>query len=104
MPGLYPQQTYPFALQFLSFFGSLFFTIYEDRWMRVETQIICFFAIQAVGLSIIPFLANIGDDLGYWSVFITLVITGWFGGIAQGAVYRENAKLPGDYIGIFLTS
>ena len=82
----------------------MFFTIFEDRWMRVETQIVLFFAIQALGLSFIPFLANIGDDVGFWSCFVTLLITGWFAGLVQGCVYRENAKLPGDYIGIFLTS
>ena len=72
--------------------------------MSVDTQIIGGFSIQAIGMTLIPVLANIGNDAGYWSVFGTMFIQGWFSGVVQGCAYRENAKLPGEYIGIFLTS
>lgn len=104
MPGLYPAQTFPFALQILLFFGSLFFTVFEDRWMRVDSMIMIFSGVQACLLAFVPVLANIGGEAGFWSVFLTLFILGWFCGIIQGCVYTENAKLPGNYIGIFLTS
>jgi len=45
-----------------------------------------------------------GGSAGYWTVFLTLIIDGWFAGVVQGCTYKENAKLPGNYIGIFLTS
>ena len=104
MPGLYPASTYPFALQFLLFFGSLFFTVFKDRWMRVERQIVLCAAISAALFALIPFLANIGGVAGYWLVFCDLVVLGWFLGLFQGLLYSENTKLPGAYIGIFLTS
>ena len=49
-------------------------------------------------------LANIGDAAGYWLVFGTLTVLGWFIGIMQGCFYKENAKLPSKYIGIFFVS
>jgi len=72
--------------------------------MSVDKQIMIFSSIQAVLLALVPILANIGGEVGFWSVFMTLVVLGWFCGVVQGCVYRENAKLPGPYIGIFLTS
>ena len=51
-----------------------------------------------------PVLANIGGSTGYWTMFFDLVVFGWFTGILQGALYFENAKLPGNYIAIFLAS
>ena len=45
MPEYYPASTYPFALQFLLFLGSLFYTVFKDRWMASEVQIIGCFAI-----------------------------------------------------------
>ena len=55
-------------------------------------------------LAVIPFLAQIGGAVGYWCVFLTLIVLGWFCGLLQGCLFKENAKLPGDYIGFFLTS
>ena len=104
MPGFYPASTYPFALQFLVFFGSLFFTVFEDRWMSNQKQIIIGFATQCVLLILVPIFANVGGSTGYWLVFMTLIVLGWFSGIVQSCLYQENAKLPGRYIGIFLTS
>lgn len=104
MPEYYPASMYPFALQFLLFFGSLFYTVFKDRWISTEKQIIGSFAIQAALLSLVPFLANLGGCQGFWAVFCTLVVTGWFAGISQSCLYAENAKLPSRYIGIFLTS
>ena len=40
MPGYYPQSTYPFALQILLFFGSLVFTVFQERWFTCHTMII----------------------------------------------------------------
>ena len=51
-----------------------------------------------------PIFAQIGGTEGYWLVFITLLLDGWFSGVVQTLTYQENAKLPGAYIGIFLTS
>ena len=51
-----------------------------------------------------PIFANVGGSTGYWLVFMTLIVLGWFSGIVQSCLYQENAKLPGRYIGIFLTS
>ena len=53
---------------------------------------------------IVPVLANIGGVAGFWSTFLALVILGWFSGLFQCMIYMENAKLPSNYIGIFLTS
>jgi len=55
--------------------------------MRVDRQIMIFSAIQALLLVATPVLANIGGAVGYWSVFMTLIIGGWFCGIIQGCVY-----------------
>ena len=104
MPGMLPAQTYPFALQFLNFFGSLFYTIFEDRWMLTENIIVSFAGIQAALLVTIPLLAHQGDEIGYWCVFLNLIVLGWFCGVLQGCLFKQNAKLPGAYIGIFLTS
>lgn len=104
MPEYYPASTYPFALQFLLFLGSLFYTVFKDRWMASEVQIIGCFAIQALLLSLIPIFANLGGEFGYWSVFFTLIITGWFAGVVQSCLFAENTKFPSKYIGIFLTS
>ena len=102
MPTFYPASTFPFAIQVLSLFSSLFFTIFRDRWIQIDVQIIANFSIQAVLLTIMPILANIGGPTGYWTMFLDLVVFGWFTGMLQGAVCSENAKLPGNYIAIFL--
>ena len=104
MPGYYPASTYPFALQFLLFFGSMYFTIFGDRYISNDRTVIYGFAIQAILLALIPIFANIGGSEGYWICFIILILDGWFAGVVQGVTYYENAKLPGNYIGIFLTS
>ena len=104
MPGFYPASTYPFALQFLLFFGSLFYTVFKERWLAAHVQIIGGFAVQAVLLSIMPFFANLGGARGYWAVFLTLDLDGWFAGVVQSCLFAQNARLPGKYIGIFLTS
>ena len=104
MPTFYPASTFPFALQVLLFFGSLFFTVFKDRWIRTDIQFFMSFGIQAVLLTMMPILANIGGPTGYWTMFFALVVDGWFAGISQGVVYFENAKLPGKYIAIFLAS
>ena len=104
MPTYYPASTYPFAIQVLSLFSALFFTVFKDRFIHIDIQIIANFGIQAVLLTIMPILANIGGSTGYWLMFIDLVVFGWFTGILAGAVYYENAKLPGKYIAIFMAS
>ena len=87
MPNYYPASTYPFALQFLLFFGSLFYTVFRDRWVSSEYQIIACFVIQAILLTLVPIFANIGGSLGYWAVFFTLMVDGWFAGIVQSCLY-----------------
>ena len=87
MPGHYPASTYPFALQFLVFFGSIFGTIFQDRWMSISMQIIVFFGIQAFLLTLMPIFAHIGGTEGYWLVFITLLLDGWFSGVVQTLTY-----------------
>ena len=72
--------------------------------MSVSKQITIFFGIQAVLLTLVPLFAKMGGTSGYWLVFLTLLVDGWFSGVVQTCCYRENAKLPGSYIGIFLTS
>lgn len=104
MPGHYPASTYPFALQCFVFFGAVFSTIFKDRWMSLDKQMTIFFGIQALLLALVPVFALIGGTKGYWLVFLTLMIDGWFSGLCQTFCYEENAKLPGNYIGIFLTS
>ena len=81
MPGHYPANTYPFALNFLLFAGSVFFTVFKDRWIRTDRQIMIGFALQAILLTLVPIFANIGGTAGYWLVFITLVLDGGFSGI-----------------------
>ena len=46
--------------------------------MRVDRQIMIFNGIQALLLALIPVLANIGGDTGYWFTFLALVVLGWF--------------------------
>ena len=72
--------------------------------MNTENIIVTFAGLQALLLATIPILAHLGGDVGYWCVFLNLIVLGWFCGVLQGCLFKQNAKLPCEYIGIFLTS
>ena len=81
MPNYYPASTFPFAIQVLSMVSSIFFTVFGDRWIPIDVQIITNFGVQAVLMTVMPILANIGGTTGYWTMFFDLVVLGWFTGM-----------------------
>ena len=72
--------------------------------MSDSLQIMVGFLGQAVTMMIIPFAANKGGTTAFRICFSVLLLYGIFTGVAQGACYSINAKLPHSYIQIFLTA
>ena len=103
MPDHQPFSTFTFAITCPLFLGSLLYTFYGSK-VSFTTTIVTTFAIQALILILIPFLANIGGAAAYWYCFSILSVYGLFFGIGQTCISCYNSKLPSSYIAIFLTS
>ena len=52
----------------------------RERLDVSKVLIVCF-VFEAIALSLIPFLANIGGTKGYWLTFAILLVFGFFNGI-----------------------
>ena len=95
--------TYPFAMNSALFIGGLYFT-FNGQNLAFSTTILITNAFIALTMLALPLAASLGDTLAYWLCFTLLFIYGLFSGILQAACYSYNAKLPQEYIAVFLTS
>lgn len=95
--------TYPFACNSCLLLGTMVYIFYE-KTVSFSTTVISTFILQALVMLLIPFAARVGGTTAYWSCFALLFIFGLFSGICQTALYSYNAKLPGNYIAVFLTA
>ena len=58
--------------------------------------------IQALVLVLIPFLANIGGTIGYWSVFAILFFYGLINGVCVASSFSMAGGLPFKYMGAMM--
>ena len=49
-------------------------------------------------MAILPFLANLKNGAGYWSVFAVLFVFGWISGVVQASVFSMAGGLPFKYM------
>ncbi len=103
MPEHQPISTYPFAMNSALFIGAIWYTFYGSRF-SFSSLIVITFAMQALIMLLIPFVASVGGTSAYWLCFALLFTFGLFSGVCQTACYGYNAKLPSSYISVFLIS
>lgn len=65
----------------------------------LTVRIAWMFVLSAAVLLLFPSLANIGDDLGFWVVFVYLLIFSILQGIVTTSVYQVCSEMPGKYMG-----
>jgi hypothetical protein len=99
MPGYSPATVFPFALTGLGLAANIWVIIVGQKY-SFTLRIVSAFLIQALLLVIIPFLANIGGTVGYWSVFAILFLLGLIGGIGGSSMFSMAGGLPPKYMGV----
>jgi len=80
MPTHKPLSVYPFAVNFLQVFGMLYCVMRNDP-KTYNTRISFSFFMLGIFMIAIPFLADLGDALGFWACFVALLPFGWFAGL-----------------------
>ena len=97
MPTHKPITVYPFAVHFLILFGMIYIICRTDI-TAYNSRISVSFVIIGAFLLIMPFIADSGDTLGFWIVFLALLIFGWFTGIAQATIFGLAGTMPFKYM------
>lgn len=103
MPEYQPMSTFTFAMNGTLFAGALIYTFHSSK-VASSSWICGTFIAQAVIMLFIPVAANFEGATAYWSCFVLFAFYGLISGINQTALSDANAKLPTNYIAIFLTS
>ena len=98
MTGYLPASTYPFAVNFCVGLIQIVLVVYGSKISNTMRLVPCFIIVGII-MVILPFLANIGGAVAYWSCFSILVFLGIFYGAAQGTVFAMAAAFPFKYMG-----
>ena len=69
-----------------------------NKDISITCLLLVSFLAQAIILTAIPFLANIGGEVAYWSVFALVFAFGIFNGTCLAKLYYIAAMFPPKYI------
>ena len=101
MPGYNPATVYPFAVAASNVTAQIWVIVVAQKY-SFTLRLVSAFMIEALVLVSLPFLANIGGAVGYWSVFAVLFFFGLITGIILASMFSLAGGLPSKYMAIMI--
>jgi hypothetical protein len=101
MPGYNPATVYPFAVAASNVTAQIWVIVVGQKY-SFTLRLVSAFMIEALVLVSLPFLANIGGAVGYWSVFAVLFFFGLITGIILASMFSLAGGLPSKYMAVMI--
>jgi hypothetical protein len=101
MPEYNTATVFPFAVATSNVTAQIWVIVVGQKY-SFTLRLVWAFMIEALVLVSLPFLANIGGAVGYWSVFAILLLFGLITGIILASMFSLAGGLPSKYMAVMI--